>query len=134
MWLMPHHERLSAMSLDNLFAVAQEEEGVRIIKGKFNATNAAMLKTMCDRILSVAPKCVAVLFGVDGDKGSLAVVCGKEAQGKGMHAGKLIRDIAALVDGKGGGKPERAMAGVGDINKIDAALEKAPELIKAHLA
>jgi len=127
-------ERLSAMSLEHLLAAAQEEDGVCIVKGKFNATNAGMLKTMCDRILSVAPKCVAVLFGVDGSKGSLAVVCGKEAQDKGLHAGKLIRDIAALTDGKGGGKPERAMAGVGDINKIDAALEKASELIKAQLA
>ena len=92
-----------------------------------------MLKTMCDRILSVAPNGAAVLFGVDGGKANLAVVCGKEAQAKGLHAGKLIKEIAAITGGKGGGKPERAMAGVGDTAKIGEALEKSYEIIKAGL-
>ena len=121
--------RISSMSLDNLFAVSPLVKGVRIIKGKFDNTNSAMLKTMCDRVLEMAPLSVAVLFGVDGEKANLAVVCGKEAQKKGMHAGKLIKDIAALVGGKGGGKPERAMAGVGDISLIEEALNKAPAII-----
>ena len=125
--------KISALSLDNLFAVSTLEKGVRIIKGKFDGTNAAMLKTMGDRLLDGAPKSVAVLFGVDGDKANLAVICGKEAQEKGLHAGKLIKKIAALVDGKGGGKPERAMAGVGTISKIDEALAQAPELILAEV-
>jgi len=72
---------------------------------------------------------VAVLFGVDSDKASLAVACGKEAQALGMHSGKIIKKVAELVDGRGGGKPERAMAGVGDISKIDSALERVNELI-----
>ena len=125
--------KISALSLDNLFAVSTLEKGVRIIKGKFDGTNAAMLKTMGDRLLDGAPKSVAVLFGVDGDKANLAVICGKEAQEKGLHAGKLIKKIAALVDGKGGGKPERAMAGVGTLSKIDEALAQAPELILAEV-
>lgn len=127
------NSKISAMSLDNLFSVSTIEKGIRIVKGRFDGTNSAMLKTMCDRLLDGAPKCVAVLFGVDGDKANLAVVCGKEAQARGLHAGKLIKEISALVGGKGGGKPERAMAGVGDISLIDDALSKASDLILSKI-
>ena len=121
--------KLSAMNIDKLFAESELVNGIRIIKGRFDAVNSDMLKAMCDRVLDVAPKTVAVLFGVDSDKASLAVACGKEAQALGMHSGKIIKKVAELVDGRGGGKPERAMAGVGDISKIDSALEKVNELI-----
>ena len=123
------NSKISSMSLDNIFNVSLIERGVRIIKGKFDGMNASMLKNMCDRVLSAAPKSVAVLFTVEDGKGNLAVVVGKEAQTKGLHAGKLIKQIAELVDGRGGGKPERAMAGVGDISKIDAALGKVNDII-----
>ena len=125
--------RVSALSLENLFAAAPVENGVRILKGKFEGTNSAMLKTMCDRVLDSAPDGVAVLFGVDGAKANLAVVCGKEAQQKGLHAGKLIKSVAALVGGKGGGKPERAMAGVGDLNMIDEALTKVKDIVAENI-
>jgi len=121
--------KLSAMNIDKLFAESELVNGIRIIKGRFDAVNSDMLKAMCDRVLDVAPKTVAVLFGVDSDRASLAVACGKEAQALGMHSGKIIKKVAELVDGRGGGKPERAMAGVGDISKIDSALEKINELI-----
>ncbi len=127
------NSKISALSLDNLFSVSTIEKGVRIVKGKFDGTNSAMLKTMCDRLLDSAPKSAAVLFGIDGDKANLAVVCGKDAQAKGLHAGKLIKEIAALVGGKGGGKPERAMAGVGDISLIDDALAKVSDIILSKI-
>ena len=127
------NEKLSAMKLDSLFAASEKENGIRIIKSHFRDTSSDVLRVMCDRVIDVAPKTVAVLFGTDGGKTNLAVACGKEAQQRGMHAGKLVKEIAALVDGRGGGKPERAMAGVGDASKIDAALEKASEIIMSYI-
>ena len=125
--------KLSAMNMDSLFAKSELIKGVRIIKTHFNATNSEMLKTMCDRVLDVAPKTVAVLFGTDGDKTSLAVACGKEAQQRGAHSGKIIKQIAELVNGRGGGKPERAMAGVGDPSRIEAALAKVDEIVLSFI-
>ena len=125
--------RLSAMSLDNLMTVSKVENGVRILKGRYEKMNSAMLKTMCDRLLDIAPKSVGVIFAEDGDKANLAVVVGAEARERGLHAGRLIKEIAALVDGRGGGKPERAMAGVGDASKIDAALENVSDIIMANV-
>ena len=125
--------KISAMSLDNIFSISVIEKGVRIIKGKLDGINTTALKNMCDRVLNTAPKSVGVLFAVDNGKANLAVVCGKEAQEKGLHAGKLIKQVAELVDGKGGGKQERAMAGVGDISKIEAALDKVNDIIFSNV-
>lgn len=121
--------KLSVVAIDSLFTGSELKKGVRVISGKFESANSAMLKMMSDRVLEIAPKTVAVLFGIDGDKANIAVACGKEAIQKGANAGKIIKAVAALVDGRGGGKPERAMAGVGDISKIDNAVAKAEEVV-----
>ncbi len=121
--------KLSVMNIDGLLGKAESQNGIRIIKGKFDSVNTASLKSMCDRVLEIAPDTVAVLFGKDGEKANIAVACGKEAQAKGAHSGKIIKEVAALVDGRGGGKPERAMAGVGDAAKIDASLAKIDNIV-----
>ncbi len=125
--------KLSAMSLDNLFANSEPVKGIRIIKNKFTSTNSEMLKAMCDHVLDASPETVAVLFAVDADKTSLAVACGKYAQSLGAHSGKIIKKIAELVDGRGGGKPERAMAGVGDASKIGSALEQVDDIVLSFI-
>ena len=126
--------KLSVVAIDGLFTNSELKKGVRVISGKFESTNSAMLKMMSDRVLEIAPKTVAVLFGIDGDKANIAVACGKETLLKGANAGKIIKAVAALVDGRGGGKPERAMAGVGDISKIDNAVAKAEEVVLGFIS
>lgn len=125
--------KLSSQGIDTMLSSAEEVKGIRIACGKFQGTNSAALKTMADTVLDKAPDCIAVMFAVDGEKANLCVACGKDAQGRKAHAGKLVKTIAELVGGKGGGKPERAMAGVGDISKIDDALAKAKEIVAASI-
>ncbi len=125
--------KLSAQSVDSMLASGIERNGVRIAAAKFSNTNTATLKTMTDRLLDTAPDCIAVMFGIDNGKANISVAVGKEAQTKGGHAGKIVKSVAELVGGKGGGKPERAMAGVGDISKIDSALEKIEQIILQYI-
>ena len=49
------------------------------------------------------------------------------------HAGKIVKEVAALTDGKGGGRPEQAMAGVGDTSKIDAAVAQAASIVEGFV-
>lgn len=125
--------RLSAQGVENMLAGAVEKNGIRIACAKFPNTNTAALKSMTDKVLDMAPDCIAVMFGLDGDKVNISVACGKTAQAGGAHAGKIVKAVAELVGGKGGGKPERAMAGVGDISRIDAALTQAAEIAASGL-
>jgi alanyl-tRNA synthetase len=55
----------------------------------------------------------------DGDKLHLAVHCGPDALAKGLKAGDLLRDLAALAGGKGGGKPDQARGAAPDRSKLE---------------
>ena len=62
-------------------------------------------------------------------KGTIAVACGTEAVKAGVNAGKLVRALCQLTGGNGGGRPDSAMGGAGDPEKIAEALTRLPELI-----
>ena len=63
----------------------------------------------------------------------MAVTVTKDAQAKGLKAGNLVKEISAIAGGKGGGKPDFAMAGIRDTSKIDDALNAVPEIVKAEM-
>ena len=86
---------------------------------------------MGDDVKSSNDNAVAVIAGVNGDKAAIVAVCGKNAVAKGVKAGDLVRQVATLAGGGGGGRPDSAMAGAKDISKLDLALGKAQEIVKS---
>ena len=75
---------------------------------------------------------VLLLSVVDG-KPLLMATASDAAVKKGAHAGKLIKEVAGVLGGGGGGKPQMAQAGGKDVSSIPQAMEKAKELIQAQL-
>ena len=75
---------------------------------------------------------VVLASSVDG-KVTLVAMATKGAVDKGVHAGKIIKEAAAVCGGGGGGKPAMAQAGGKDASKIGDALKKAEEVIKSQL-
>jgi alanyl-tRNA synthetase len=124
------NSKLASSQTDGLFENAAEIGGVKVLTAKLNDTTPDVLRAMGDRIKDKASDAVAVLFGVNDSSASLLCVCGKAAVDKGMHAGKLVQKISALTGGKGGGRPDSAMAGVGDKNKIDEALKAVNDIVE----
>ena len=122
----------AAAKANSLFDNAVDLGGVRVLTEKVSG-GADALRSMCDTIRDKAPDAVAVLVSVDGEKMSLAVSVSKEAQAHGLKAGLLVKDIAAIAGGKGGGKPDFAMAGLKDASKIDEALAAAADIVKANM-
>ncbi len=76
---------------------------------------------------------VAVIAVVADGKLNFVVSCGKAAVSAGAHAGKLAMGVAAVTGGKGGGRPDGAVAGGKDISMVDAALSEAEKLLVAQL-
>ena len=76
---------------------------------------------------------VGVLASVNGDKVSLLAICGKDAVSRGMKAGDIIKAIAPVVGGKGGGKPDSAMGGGSDVEKVADALALVEQLVSEKL-
>ena len=122
----------AAAKANSLFDNAVDLGGVRVLTEKVSG-GADALRSMCDTIRDKAPDAVAVLVSVDGEKMSLAVSVSKEAQAHGLKAGLLVKDVAAIAGGKGGGKPDFAMAGLKDASKIDEALAAAADIVKANM-
>ena len=107
-----------AGAADKLFDAGQTMNGVRIIIGQMPAGPDEQMRTQVDRLKQKAGSGVVVLgWAEDGKVGLLAAVTDDLVK-KGLHAGKLIAQIAPIVGGKGGGRPNMAQAGGKDAAKL----------------
>ena len=126
--------KIAASKVDSLFDNAEEADGVKIASAYFTGTTGDTLRGMCDTIRDKAVKpAVAVLVGKAEDKITMAVTVNKLAQEKGLKAGVLVKELSAIAGGKGGGKPDFAMAGLKDETKIDEALAAVSAIVKKAL-
>ena len=126
--------KIAASKVDSLFNNAEEANGVKIASAYFTGTTGDTLRGMCDSIRDKAVNpVVAVLVGKAEDKITMAVTVNKLAQEKGLKAGVLVKELAAIAGGKGGGKPDFAMAGLKDETKIDEALAAVGAIVKKAL-
>ena len=125
--------QMAAAKVDGLFDKATDVDGVRIISAYLTGTGADTLREMIDKVRDKAPNAVTVLVGSDGSKTMMAVGVSANAKARGLKAGVLVKKIAAIAGGNGGGKPDFAMAGIRDTSKIDEALNAVPEIVKGEL-
>lgn len=123
------NSEIANLKIDGLSEAGIEVNGVRVVSAMFNPIKSNVLRTMGDRARETYPKTVAVFAGVNGTSGTFVVACGKEAVAKGAHAGKIAQKVSAITNGKGGGRPDSAMAGIVDQFKIDEALAALPQII-----
>lgn len=115
----------------DMFSSAVDVDGLELYTAKVEGTTPDALRSMGDDVKTKDDNVVAVLAGVNGDKANFVAVCGKGAIAKGVKAGDLVKEVAKIANGGGGGRPDSAMAGAKDITKIDEALSKAEEIVKS---
>lgn len=114
--------KLASYTVDELIGSGVEKNGLLYISRRIDNIPADILRTIGEQIKDKAANAVALLASV-GEKSSLLCVCGSEAVSKGAHAGKLVSEAAAVTGGKGGGRPDNAMAGVNDTSKLEEAMK-----------
>lgn len=124
---------IGSMKIGGLLDTAIEVKGVKIASAMFNPMKSEILRSMGEKIKENAPGLVAVFAGINGNSGNFVVACGKEAIAKGAHAGKIAQKVSAMTNGKGGGRPDIAMAGIGDKFKIDEALAALPQIVEEFI-
>ncbi|MDE6763493.1 MAG: alanine--tRNA ligase [Oscillospiraceae bacterium] len=117
--------KLASTQLDSLFENAVSVGSVRVIAANIAGAKADILRTMGDSIKDKASDAVAVIAG----DGSIVCVCGKDAAAAGAHAGNIVKKVSALTGGKGGGRPDSAMAGVGDASKVKEAIAAVKDIV-----
>ena len=118
-----------------LMAGAVDVNGVQLVVYYAGEAGADALRSMAETARDSAPNTVAVIAGTNAEKGtvSFACACGKDAIAKGAHAGNIVREVAKIAGGNGGGKPDMAMAGGKDASKVDDALMRADEILRNML-
>ena len=123
----------SAGGADEMLKSAVEIGGVHVVARSQPNCDAAKLRQIGDVLRDKDGAVVAVIASVSGDKIVFQCVCGKDAVGKGLRAGDIIRHVTAIAGGKGGGKPDSAMGGGNDVNKLQDALDAVVGFVESKL-
>lgn len=116
-----------------LFDNAKEIDGIKLVSARMDGTAPDALRKLGDSVKDKDEAIIALFAAVNGEKGTFYCVCTKDAVAKGGNAGKIVREVSAVTGGKGGGKPDGAMAGAGDIAKIDEALAKFEDIVSGTI-
>ncbi len=124
--------KIAGGQVEDLFKNTMDVKGMKFIFAKVEAASDE-LRTLGDEVKARANDVVAVFAGIDGAKGTILAVCGSDAVKAGTHAGKLVKEITALLGGKGGGRPDSAMGGISDLAAVDSIKDKVVELVSAQI-
>jgi alanyl-tRNA synthetase len=119
---------------DKLLAAATDVQGAKVIVGEMPAGPPEQMRNQVDRLRQTAGSAVVVVGWADDGKAQLLAAVTQDLVKKGLHAGQLVGEVAKVVEGKGGGKPDMAQAGGKDPSKLAQAMQKAKELATAKLA
>lgn len=117
--------------VDDLLAQKEVLEGMNLVRGEVFQVEASELREITEKVLDKLQSGVVVLGTKGEGKVSFSVMISKDLVKKGLHAGKLIKDVAAIAGGGGGGRPDMAQAGGKNPEKLQEALDKVSELLQS---
>ena len=122
---------LASMKTASLAQNSKEIGSLKLVATIVNDTPVDELRRMADTVRDMGAEYIALICGVQTAKGSgnICVACGAEAVKAGAHAGNIARAVAQLAGGSGGGKPDAAMAGAKQPEKLPDAVAAAEEII-----
>ena len=122
--------RLSEMQTKSLLNDVKTVGSFKLLTAKIDGRPDAA-RGLCDSVKAKFSDGVAVFAAVADGKLNFAASAGPDAVKMGAHAGNILREISAICGGKGGGRPDSAMSGGRDLDKIDEALARVEEILKA---
>ncbi|MCJ7458446.1 MAG: alanine--tRNA ligase, partial [candidate division Zixibacteria bacterium] len=129
-----HAEAGSAKDkIKELYRNGFDLDGVKIISYRDDSGNRENLLSLADALRESLKSSVGVFATVSDDKLSFVASVTDDLIKRGIKAGDIVKEVAKLTGGSGGGKPHLAQAGGKDITKLDFALSKVPEIIKKML-
>lgn len=121
--------QLGAMQASELWQNPEDINGLSVVAAKVTVENAGGLRQMADAWRDKGASNVLILAAAIGEKVNLLVAADKDANAAGVKAGDIVKAIAPVVGGGGGGRPDLAQAGGKDQAQISAALQKAKDLL-----
>ncbi len=126
--------KLASSSMDDIIKSAEEIDGINIVAHKLTNLDMDSLRNLGDKIKDkLDSSCIVLASEMEG-KVSFVAMATEDAVKKGIHAGKILKEVAKIAGGGGGGRPNMAQAGAKDPSKIDEALSKVKGIVKQHIS
>lgn len=122
--------KLTSGAEDDILNSAKDINGVKAVAYALEDVDGNALRDLADKIRNKMGSGVVVLVSKMNDKVNLVAMSTKDVLDKGVHCGKIIKEVAAVVGGGGGGRPDMAQAGGKNPEKINEAVENAYEIIE----
>jgi alanyl-tRNA synthetase len=120
---------VASEAIDDIEADVKTVNDVKVLAKKVAVDQPAALRDLADRFKDKIQSGIVVLGSAAGNKAMLVVIVSKDLTDR-FHAGEIVKQVAAVVGGSGGGRPDMAQAGGSKPEKLDTALEKALEIIE----
>jgi alanyl-tRNA synthetase len=125
--------RAASETIAQLACQAREVMGVRVLAAQVQADSVDRLRQMIDELREQLGSAVIVLATVVDDKPNIVAAVTEDLVERGLHAGRLAGQLAKIVGGGGGGRPNMAQAGGRDPSKLDEALSQVPAQVERQL-
>lgn len=120
--------------IDQIRASARQIGSASVILSRTDGLSVDEMKELTDELIGSARGNTVVLLATGGDKAGFVLKLSKDLVKQGLHAGKLIKEVAKIAGGGGGGRPDMATAGGKDVEKIDQALAEAEGILEKALS
>ena len=125
--------KLAGYQVHDMLDRVQEIKGIKVLAAQAVAPDMDSLRSMVDLLRDKIGSGVIILGSAAGDKVNLVAAVTKDLLGAGLHAGKLVKEVAAVVGGGGGGRPDMAQAGGKDPSRLSEALEIAYRVVEGQI-
>ncbi len=127
------NSKLAAAQTSRILDCARQVGAVRVATYSLENASSEMPRAICDELKASNDDVVVVISNVSAGKLTFAAACGKKAVEAGAHAGNILKQVSAVTGGKGGGRPDSAMSGGKDIDKLGDALDAVYGIVEGML-
>ena len=125
--------KLAGGKLDDIMKNAEVIGDVTVVSAVLENTGSEEIRAMAEKVKGDNQNAIAVFAGISDGKLSFAAACSANAISKGANAGKIVRAVAEIAGGKGGGRPDFAMAGGRDTDLAQKAIDSVKEIVKQQI-
>lgn len=125
--------KMASSISDDIISQQADVQGIRLIRYKADNMDMDGLRNLGDEIKNKIDSGVIVLASIHQGKVTFVAMVTKDLVGKGINAGSIVREVAQVTGGGGGGRPDMAQAGGRDVDKVDQALEIVEDLLIKQL-
>ena len=127
------NSKLMSIESESIYEEVKQINGCNVLLKDFDGMEVNAMRDLGDKIKDKLGSVVLVFVSKESEKVSIMISATKDLVGKGVHSGKIIKEVAAILGGNGGGRPDMAQAGAKDATKVKEALDKAEALIREVL-